>query len=139
MEVDVRQKVRETRQDLISSVMSHTSLKSEATRLANEIANRERFGVTVLFNNAAIVSGIASGPPTEATAAAFKAQYFDKLTQHDFDNVWSTNTVGPYWFTFAFLPLLEKWKNSGADLPAAVKFVPQIIMTTSMNAWTKVT
>lgn len=38
--------------------------------------------------------------------------------------------------SIAFLPLLEKWKN--ADEPAAKKFVPQIIMTSSMNGWTKV-
>ena len=36
--------------------------------------------------------------------------------------------------TFAFLPLLEKWKES----PGAARFAPQIVMTSSMNGWTKV-
>ena len=45
----------------------------------------------------------------------------------------NVNAVGPYWLTFAFLPLLEKWKKS----PGGAKFVPQIIMTSSMNGWTK--
>ena len=61
--------------------------------------------------------------------------YFDPIKQEDFDVTLNTNAVGPYWLTFAFLPLLEKWKNNGE---LAKKFVPQIIMTSSMNGWTKV-
>lgn len=48
----------------------------------------------------------------------------------------NVNSVGPYWLTFAFLPLLEKWKEHGYG-SGARKFAPQIIMTSSMNGWTK--
>ncbi|TFK38184.1 NAD(P)-binding protein [Crucibulum laeve] len=108
-------------------------LKSEAKRLAEEIGKREKY-ITVLFNNAGIQAGVFK-PPASATAADYVSSLFDGVSQDDFDNVLRTNAVGPYWLTFAFLPLLEKWKNS--DEPAAKKFVPQIIMTSSMNGWTK--
>ena len=65
---------------------------------------------------------------------AFRAAYFDDITEEDFDYNFKTNAVGPYWLTFAFLPLLEKWKES----PGAARFSPQIVMTSSMNGWTKV-
>lgn len=74
--------------------------------------------------------------PATATASDFVTSFFDAVSQNDFNNVINTNAVGPYWLTFAFLPLLEKWKNSNE--PAAKKFVPQIVMTSSMNGWTKV-
>ena len=72
--------------------------------------------------------------PTEAKAEAFVKAYFDAVTEEDFDQALTTNAVGPYWLTFAFLPLLEKWKNS----PGGERFAPQIVMTSSMNGWTKV-
>ncbi|KZV66472.1 NAD-P-binding protein [Peniophora sp. CONT] len=106
--------------------------KSEATRLADEIGAREQNGVTVFFNNAGIHRGKFQ-KPTEATADAFVKAYFDPVSQEDFDDSMNVNAVGPYWLTFAFLPLLEKWKKS----PGGSKFVPQIIMTSSMNGWTK--
>jgi NAD(P)-dependent dehydrogenase (short-subunit alcohol dehydrogenase family) len=65
-------------------------------------------------------------------------KYFDPVSQDDFNNVLNTNAIGPYWLTFAFLPLLEAWKNSTESNHAAAKFVPQVIMTSSMNGWTKV-
>ncbi|KAF8191226.1 NAD-P-binding protein [Pholiota molesta] len=88
----------------IQGVQGDIRQKSEATRIATLIGEREPNGVTALFN---------------------------KLD--DFDDVYRTNAVGPYWLTFAFLPLLEKWKSS----PGGTKFVPQVIMTSSMNGWTK--
>lgn len=48
-----------------------------------------------------------------------------------------TNDIGPYWMTFAFLPLLEKWKEAGYTATGGRKFAPQVIMTSSMNGWTK--
>lgn len=99
-----------------------------------EIGKREKH-VTVLFNNAGIAAG-SFKPPATPTAAAYVTSFFEEISQEDFDNVLNTNAVGPYWLTFAFLPLLENWKNSSD--PAAKKFVPQIIMTSSMNGWTKV-
>ncbi|EIN04340.1 NAD(P)-binding protein [Punctularia strigosozonata HHB-11173 SS5] len=107
--------------------------KSEAVRLASEVAKREPH-VTILFNNAGIHQGLAQRP-AEATAAAFIDAYFDPVTQEHFTNSINTNSVGPYWLTFAFLPLLEKWKADSN--PLSKKFVPQIVMTSSMNGWTK--
>jgi hypothetical protein len=58
--------------------------------------------------------------------------------------VYKVNAVGPYWLTIAFLPLLEKWKlyqEASADKIRANGgrgYVPSIIMTSSMNGWTKV-
>ncbi|KAI0718682.1 NAD-P-binding protein [Cerioporus squamosus] len=97
--------------------------KTEAVRLAEEVDKREEH-VTVLFNNAG---------PTIANAAAFRAAYFDEVTEEDFENSLHTNAVGPYWLTFAFLPLLEKWKQG----PGGARFAPQVVMTSSMNGWTK--
>lgn len=110
-------------------------LQTEATRLAAEIGKRET-AVTVLFNNAGINAGRYVRPGPSATAADYVAACFDAVSQEDFTNTLNTNAVGPYWLTFAFLPLLEAWKT--AHTPAAEKFVPQIIMTSSMNGWTKV-
>ncbi|KAF9486180.1 NAD(P)-binding protein [Pholiota conissans] len=111
--------------------------KSEATRIAALISEREPNGITVLFNNAGITKGhfkrpefSASNPPN---AQAFVDALFNSVSQEDFDDVYNTNSVGPYWLTFAFLPLLEKWKSS----PGGQKFPPQIVMTSSMNGWTK--
>ncbi|KAJ7268147.1 NAD(P)-binding protein [Mycena haematopus] len=109
-------------------------LKTEATRLAAEISAREN-AITVLFNNAGINLGKYARPGPAATAADYVAACFDAVTEADFDDTLKTNAVGPYWMTFAFLPLLERWKTSSE--PAARKFVPQIIMTSSMNGWTK--
>ncbi|KAE9405543.1 NAD-P-binding protein [Gymnopus androsaceus JB14] len=109
------------------------SSKSEAKRLAEEVAKREPY-VTVLFNNAGIQAGQFK-PPSEATASAYVSAFFDDIQPQDFNNVLNTNAVGAYWLTFAFLPLLEMWKNS--DEEVTKKFVPQVIMTSSMNGWTK--
>ncbi|KAI0066809.1 NAD-P-binding protein [Artomyces pyxidatus] len=106
-------------------------LKSEAKRLAKEIGKREKH-VTVLFNNAGILTGAFTKPAAE-TADAFMKAYFDPVSQDDFNDTLNVNAIGPYWLTFAFLPLLEKWKRN----PLAAKFVPQVIMTSSMNGWTK--
>ncbi|GAV99560.1 short-chain dehydrogenase [Lentinula edodes] len=109
------------------------SSKTEAKRLAEEVAKVQPY-VTVLFNNAGIQAR-QFVPPSEASAAAYVSAFFDKIEPQDFNNVLNTNAVGAYWLTFAFLPLLEKWKNS--DEEVTKKFVPQVIMTSSMNGWTK--
>ncbi|KAJ7649094.1 NAD(P)-binding protein [Mycena polygramma] len=110
------------------------SFKSEATRLAAEIAKRES-AITVLFNNAGIIAGSYARPLPSATAADYVSACFDAVSEEDFTSTLNTNAVGPYWLTFAFLPLLERWKT--ADTVVAKKFVPQIVMTSSMNGWTK--
>ena len=71
------------------------------------------------------------------TAEAFQKAYFNDLKEETFDDVMHANAVGPYWLTFAFLPLLEKWKESGYTAVGGRKFAPQIVMTSSMNGWTK--
>ncbi|KAI0726536.1 NAD-P-binding protein [Fomitopsis betulina] len=106
--------------------------KSEALRLAHEVGKREGH-ITVLFNNAGILDGI-SPRPSALTAEAFRAAFFDTVSEEQFGNSLQTNAVGPYWLTFAFLPLLEKWK---AYEGGSRRFVPQIVMTSSMNGWTK--
>lgn len=111
------------------------SKKSEALRLAEEVGKRVPH-VTVLFNNAGISEGNVVRPK-ETTAEAFKKAYFDGVQEETFDRVINTNAVGPYWLTFAFLPLLEKWKESGYRGLGRKKFAPQVIMTSSMNGWTK--
>ncbi|KAJ8516255.1 hypothetical protein ONZ45_g6415 [Pleurotus djamor] len=108
-------------------------LKSEAKRLADEIGKREKY-VTALFNNAGILVG-AFEKPKEATAASFVANLFDAVEPEAFDDSLRTNTFGAYWMSIAFLPLLEKWKQSSDSVTK--RFVPQIIMTSSMNGWTK--
>ncbi|PCH35009.1 NAD(P)-binding protein [Wolfiporia cocos MD-104 SS10] len=108
------------------------SRKSEALRLAQEVGKREEH-ITVLFNNAGVLAGKFSSPGTNS-AEAFRAAYFDTATEDDFDVSMRTNAAGPYWLTFAFLPLLEKWKKYQGGTR---QFAPQIIMTSSMNGWTK--
>ncbi|KAF7426178.1 hypothetical protein PC9H_008545 [Pleurotus ostreatus] len=117
----------------IHGIEGDVRLKAKAKRLADEIAKREEY-VTVLFNNAGVGGGNFKRP-SEATAAAFVAEFFDPVTQDIFDDTLRVNAVGAYWMSLAFLPLLEKWKVS--DDAVARKFVPQIIMTSSMNGWTK--
>ncbi|ESK83879.1 short-chain dehydrogenase [Moniliophthora roreri MCA 2997] len=117
----------------IIGIEGDISVKSEAKRLANEIGSREPH-VTVLFNNAGILAG-QFVPPTIPSASAYVSAFFDSIKHEDFTNVLNTNAVGHYWMTFAFLPLLEKWKNSEEEFTK--KFVPQVIMTSSMNGWTK--
>ncbi|KAI0754202.1 NAD-P-binding protein [Daedaleopsis nitida] len=106
-------------------------LKSEALRLAGEVGKREKH-ITVLFNNAGVLSG-SFQKPTVASASAFRKAYFDDVPEESFDHNIRTNAVGPYWLTFAFLPLLEAWKASAHGQ----RFAPQIVMTSSMNGWTK--
>ncbi|KAL6300959.1 NAD(P)-binding protein [Sparassis latifolia] len=108
------------------------SRKSEAVRLAEEVGKRERH-ITVLFNNAGITGAYAPRPGAP-TAAEFRKAFFDGVPEDAFPNMLATNAVGAYWLTFAFLPLLEKWKEHTTG-PRA--FAPQVIMTSSMNGWTK--
>ncbi|KAJ7756073.1 hypothetical protein DFH07DRAFT_821027 [Mycena maculata] len=113
-------------------------LKSEATRLAAAVGAREK-AITVLFNNAGINAGRYARPPPGATAADFVAACFDAISPDEFSDVLNTNAVGPYWLTFAFLPLLEAWKTAGVQEQGGGKprFAPQVVMTSSMNGWTK--
>ena len=72
-------------------------------------------------------------PATHPTSAEDFLKRYWTVTPEQFDNVLRTNAVGPFWVSAAFLPLLEKWKAS----PGGKKFAPQIVMTSSMNGWTK--
>ena len=82
-------------------------------------------------------------PETQAnshpTAQDFVKAYFDDVSEESFTKSYNVNAVGPYWLTVAFLPLLEKWKNQRTNGIAngGRGFVPQVIMTSSMNGWTK--
>ncbi|CAL1699010.1 unnamed protein product [Somion occarium] len=115
-------------------VTGDISKKSEAKRLAEEVGKHTPY-VTVLFNNAGILDGCFS-PPKAAKAADFVDAFFNNVSEEAFDNVLHVNAVGPYWLTFAFLPLLEKWKEHGYGEEGR-RFPPQVIITSSMNGWTK--
>ncbi|TCD60739.1 hypothetical protein EIP91_009607 [Steccherinum ochraceum] len=107
---------------------------SEAKRLADEVGKRTPY-ITVLFNNAGILTGKFK-KPTTTSAQDFVKAYYDEVPEHTFADTINVNSVGPYWLTFTFLPLLEKWKENSFG-NGARRFAPQIIMTSSMNGWTK--
>ena len=71
--------------------------------------------------------------PQQPSAEGYRDTIFKMVTEEDFDHNLHTNAIGPYFLTFAFLPLLEKWKESSAGS----RFAPQIVMTSSLNGWTK--
>ena len=73
------------------------------------------------------------GPASTATSATEYFKRYWAVTPEAFDNSLRTNAFAAYWLSAAFLPLLEAWKKS----PGGLKFAPQIIMTSSMNGWTK--
>ncbi|KAF9444672.1 NAD(P)-binding protein [Macrolepiota fuliginosa MF-IS2] len=128
-------------------VQGNISKKSEAARLAAHISSLEPSGITALFNNAGILTGKFQRPDTLAnpnpTAQDFVKALFDDVPEESFTDTYKVNAVGPYWLTFAFLPLLEKWKTShavnadGRSANGGRGFVPQVVMTSSMNGWTK--
>jgi len=123
------------RKGQMHGIEGDVSKKSEAKRLADEVSKRTPY-VTVLFNNAGILTG-KFNKPTTTSAADFVKAYFDDVPEHTFNDTINVNAVGPYWLTFAFLPLLEAWKNQNEYGNGGRKFAPQIIMTSSMNGWTK--
>ncbi|KAI0265836.1 NAD(P)-binding protein [Gloeopeniophorella convolvens] len=116
----------------IFTIQGDVSQKSESTRIAAEIEAREPNGVTLLVNNAGILVG-GTGVPQAPTADEYKKAYFDSVSDDDFVKTHRTNTVAPYWLSFAFLSLLEKWKAG----PLGTRFVPQVVMISSMNSWAK--
>ncbi|GAA6056260.1 hypothetical protein JCM3770_007281 [Rhodotorula araucariae] len=112
-------------------VQGDSSSKAGAERIVAQIAEREGY-VTVLFNNAGVM-GEAVQEPEAVTGEAFKEAYFG-LSDQSFQSVLSANTVGPYFLSIAFLPLLCASKTGA---PYGDRFQPQIINTSSMNGWTK--
>lgn len=72
-------------------------------------------------------------PSNKPTSAAVFSERYLTTTQEHFNNTFAVNAVGPYWLSASFLPLLEAWKST----PGGSKFAPQIVMTSSMNGWTK--
>lgn len=75
----------------------------------------------------------SASPSDKPTSAVEFMQRYWTTTPENFENSMRTNAIGPYWLSAAFLPLLEKWKES----EGGKKFAPQIVMTSSMNGWTK--
>ncbi|GAA5973992.1 hypothetical protein JCM11641_008200 [Rhodosporidiobolus odoratus] len=104
---------------------------AKAERIASEIAKKESY-ITVLFNNAGII-GTPTVPQSKHSGEVYAHEY-GKLTDDDFHKVFSVNTIGPYFLSVAFLPLLTASKTKA---PYGEKFQPQIINTSSMNGWTK--
>jgi NAD(P)-dependent dehydrogenase (short-subunit alcohol dehydrogenase family) len=154
LEGDISRKVLSGPSVFIQGFHRSNLIQDEAQRLAEQVSDREEY-ITILFNNAGSVSlctpvhstlslwfSIIQGAfsqPSATTADAFVHAYLDTVKPEHFDNVLRTNAVGPYWMTFAFLPLLEKWRLASEDGHApARRFPPQVVMTSSMNGWTKV-
>ena len=79
------------------------------------------------------ILGQKTFPPAEASASAYHEAFW-ALEPDSFETSLRTNAFGAYWMSISFLPLLEKWKNS----EGGQRFPPQIVMTSSMNGWTKV-
>lgn len=109
------------------------SLKSEAARVADAVAASSPY-VNMLFNNAGI-SGPAVPVPwgSPSTDAAGYAKAFNALDEDSFNSVFAVNTIGPYFFSVAFLPLLCASKTHSAGK----QFAPQIVNTCSLNSWSK--
>ncbi|GAA5911951.1 hypothetical protein JCM6882_004723 [Rhodosporidiobolus microsporus] len=112
-------------------IQGDCSNKAEAERISSEFGKREKY-ITVLFNNAGIM-GTPTVPQKEHTGEIYKEEYF-KLKDEDFQKVFAVNTIGPYFLSIAFLPLLTASKT---EAPYGDKFQPQVINTSSMNGWTK--
>ncbi|GAA5839579.1 hypothetical protein JCM11251_003551 [Rhodosporidiobolus azoricus] len=112
-------------------IQGDCSNKAEAERIHAEIAKREEY-VTVLFNNAGVM-GTPTVPQKEHSGEVYKNEYL-KLNDEDFQKVFAVNSIGPYFLSIAFLPLLTASKTQA---PYGEKFQPQIINTSSMNGWTK--
>ncbi|SCZ94991.1 BZ3500_MvSof-1268-A1-R1_Chr11-3g03528 [Microbotryum saponariae] len=85
-----------------------------------------------VVNNA----GVPGKGPTKVppTAISSRSIYFDKLDEQDFYDAYRVNSIGPYFLSTAFLPLLVASKTKA---PYGNKFLPTIVNTASMNAWTK--
>ncbi|GAA5985400.1 hypothetical protein JCM5350_007753 [Sporobolomyces pararoseus] len=108
------------------------STKAAAAKLAEEIGKRESY-ITCLFNNAGVMAGKAE-PSKESDAKGFHDRYFG-INEEDFDKSFSVNTVGPYFLSSAFIPLLFASKAKARYNNSNIQ--PQIINTSSMNGWTK--
>lgn len=125
-------------------------VKDEAKRLADQLAKREGY-INVLFNNAGVVRSnsrcSASGslkdvdqlgdPLASLKTSTNVDEYvkaFDTYSESDFHAVSSVNTFALYFMAAAFLKLLDASKSH----PKGNKFPPQIIITSSMNAWSKI-
>ncbi|GAA6023871.1 hypothetical protein JCM11491_003300 [Sporobolomyces phaffii] len=115
------------------AVRGDCSTKAEAQRIADEIAKRESY-VTCLFNNAGVMTGAAEPAKGESDAKSFRDRYLS-ITEQDFYTSFSVNTIGPYFLSAAFIPLLFASKAKARYNNPNIQ--PQIINTSSMNGWTK--
>ncbi|KZV83077.1 NAD(P)-binding protein [Exidia glandulosa HHB12029] len=105
--------------------------KDEAKRLAAEIGKREPY-VNVLFNNAGVLGSTVADLKTSTNVEDY-VNAFDTYSESDFHSVSAVNTFGVYFMSVAFLKLLDASKNNRKGK----KFPPQIVITSSMNAWSK--
>ncbi|KZV98001.1 NAD(P)-binding protein [Exidia glandulosa HHB12029] len=104
------------------------SKKEEAKRLAAEVGRRESY-VNVLFNNAGVV--IANLKKNANASVDDYVNAFDTYSESDFHSVSAVNTFAMYFMSIAFLKLLDASKGMRK------KFPPQIVITSSINAWSK--
>ncbi|KZV83076.1 NAD(P)-binding protein [Exidia glandulosa HHB12029] len=111
------------------------SKKDEAKRLAAEIGKRESY-VNVLFNNAGVPGlGVADLKSNANASVDDYVNAFDTYSECDFHSVSAVNTFAMYFMSIAFLKLLDASKSDDNGK----KFPPQIVITSSMNAWSKMT
>lgn len=81
------------------------------------------------------MTGVAEPPAKGADAKTFHDRYFG-LSEEDFNKSLAVNTIGPYFLSAAFIPLLAASKVKARYNNRNIQ--PQIINTASMNGWTKV-
>lgn len=82
-----------------------------------------------------VMTGVAEPPAKGADAKTFHDRYFG-LSEEDFNKSLAVNTIGPYFLSAAFIPLLAASKVKARYNNRNIQ--PQIINTASMNGWTKV-
>ncbi|KAH7096670.1 NAD(P)-binding protein [Auriculariales sp. MPI-PUGE-AT-0066] len=108
------------------------SKKSEAVRLATEINKHEGY-VNVLFNNAGVIGPSNEDPKSDADDIDAYVHKLDAYTEDDFHKVLSINSIAPWFMSVAFLKLL----NASKAHPRGSRFPASIIITSSMNAYSK--
>ncbi|KAF2086463.1 NAD(P)-binding protein [Saccharata proteae CBS 121410] len=89
----------------IIPIVGDVTDKDGVEKLVKEIESREKC-LCILINNAGIAAGKTT--PDGENAEEMKKNLFGPTTVNEWTDVYSTNVVGPYLMTTAFLPLLQK-------------------------------
>ncbi|KAF2647576.1 NAD(P)-binding protein [Lophiostoma macrostomum CBS 122681] len=99
----------------IIPLQGDVSEKSEAKRLASEIASKEPKGIQLLVNNAGIArddkTKFSTAGEPDLTSAQSISDHFWASEEQDWAATFKTNVGGAYWMSLAFLPLLAKGRE----------------------------